>query len=119
MSTIEDEALKKQIESNLLYKDREQFIGYVSSGSNINTVNFSILREADKLKQHISEGAILKTLIYGQETLYQVINGNAKEEHLENFDRHGFIIGIARKLGKYKKDTKDLDVSKWMPSIFS
>lgn len=117
--TLTDDALKSKIESNPLYKDREQFIGYVSSGSNINTINFSIVREANSLDQKISEGAILKTLIYGQETLYQVINGNAKEEHLENFDRHGFIIGIARKLGKYKKDTKDLDVSKWMPSIFS
>lgn len=118
VSTLDD-SLKTKIDGNPLYKDREQFIGYVSSGSNINTINFSIVREANKLEQKISEGAILKTLIYGQETLYQVINGNAKEEHLENFDRHGFIIGIARKLGKYKKDTKDLDVSKWMPSIFS
>jgi len=117
--TLTDDSLKTKIESNPLYKDREQFIGYVSSGSNINTINFSIVREANKLEQKISEGAILKTLIYGQETLYQVINGNAKEELLENFDRHGFIIGIARKLGKYKKDTKDLDVCKWMPSIFS
>lgn len=114
-----DSDLKEKIEGNPLYKDREQFIGYVSSGSNINTINFSIVREANNVQQKISEGAILKTRIYGQETLYQVINGNAKEEHLENFDRHGFIIGIARKLGKYKKDTKDLDVSKWMPSIFS
>ncbi|OGJ10143.1 hypothetical protein A2334_00725 [Candidatus Roizmanbacteria bacterium RIFOXYB2_FULL_38_10] len=111
--------LKKAVEDNQLYKDRDKFIGYVSSGSNINTLNFSILRDTGKLQQKISEGAILKTSIYGQETLYQVINGNAKEENLENFDRHGFIIGIARKLGKYKKDTKDLDVSKWMPTIFS
>ena len=114
-----DEELKKAIESNQLYKDRDKFIGYVSSGSNINLLNFSILRDTGKLKQNISEGSIIKTLIYGQETLYQVINGNTKEENLENFDRHGFIIGLARKLGKYKDDTKDLDVSKWMPSIFS
>ncbi|MFA5187954.1 MAG: DUF87 domain-containing protein [Patescibacteria group bacterium] len=119
ISTITDESLKTKIGSNPLYKNKEQFIGYVSSGSNINTLNFSIIRETNKLEQKISEGVILKTLIYGQETLYQVINGNAKEEQLENFDRHGFIIGIARKLGKYKKDTKDLDVSKWMPSNFS
>ena len=114
-----DEELKKAVEDNQLYKDKDKFIGYVSSGSNINTLNFSILRDTGKLHQKISEGAILKTLIYGQETLYQVINGNAKEENLENFDRHGFIIGIARKLGKYKNDTKELDVSKWMPTIFS
>jgi hypothetical protein len=119
ISTLIENTLKTKIESNPLYKDREQFIGYVSSGSNIKTINFSIVRGINNLEQKICEGAILKTLIYGQETLYQVINGNAKEEHLENFDRHGFIIGIARKLGKYKKETKDLNVSKWMPSIFS
>jgi hypothetical protein len=116
---LDDDPLKIQIDSNLLYRDREQFVGYVSSGSNINTINFSIVREVDSLKQKITEGTILKTLIYRQETLYQVINGNAKEEHLEHFDRHGFIIGIARKLGTYKKDTKELEVSKWMPSAFS
>ena len=117
---ILDNTLKTKIESNPLYERREQFVGYVSSGSNINTINFSIVREANKFEQKISEGAILKTLIYGQDTtFYQVINGDTKEEHLENFDRHGFTIGIARKLGKYNNDTKDLNVSKWMPSIFS
>lgn len=119
ISTLSDITLKQKISGNPLYKDREQFIGYVTSGSNINTLNFSIVREANTLNQKISEGATLKTLIYGQETLYQVINGNTKEELLENFDRHGFIVGIARKLGKYNRVTKDLDVSKWMPSIFS
>lgn len=119
IADLTDDILKGKINCNPLYKDREGFIGYVSSGSNINTINFSIVREANSLKQKICEGAVLKTLIYNQETLYQVINGNAKEEHLENFDRHGFIIGIARKLGKYNKSTKELDVSKWMPSIFS
>lgn len=118
-SMLTDNSLKSIIESNPLYKDREQFIGYVSIDSNINTINFIIVRDANKLEQKISEGTILKTLIYGQETLYQVINGNTKEEHLEKNDRHGFTIGIARKLGKYKKDTRELDVIKWMPLIFT
>ena len=114
-----DEGIKKEIEKNLLYKNKNQFIGYVCSGSNINILNFLIVRDFDKLKQKISEGAIIKTSIYGQETLYQVIDGNSKEEHLENFDKYGFIVGIARKLGKYNKETKDLDASRWMPSTFS
>jgi hypothetical protein len=118
-NTLKDGLLKTEIEHNHLFKDREQFVGYVSTGSNINTINFLIVRDAEKLKQKISEGAILKTQIYGQETLYQVINGDTKEEHLENFDRNGFIVGIARKLGRYKNDTKDLDVSKWMPTTYS
>ena len=114
-----DSGIKDKINNNQLYKNKEQFIGYVTSGSNINTINFIILRDIEKIKYQISEGIILKTHIYNEETLYQVINGNTKEEHLENFDSHGYIIGIARKLGKYKMSTKDLDSSKWMPSIYS
>lgn len=117
-----DEKLKSEIEKNLLYKNKDQFIGYVCSGSNINILNFLIVRDFDSLDksaQKISEGAVIKTAIYGQETLYQVIDGNSKEEHLENFDKYGFIVGIARKLGKYNKETKDLDASRWMPSTFS
>lgn len=108
-----------EIKNNLLYKNREQFIGYVTVGSNINTINFSIVRESNIFNQHVNEGEILKTTIYGEETLYQVINGSLQEEHLENFDRHGFIVGIARKLGKYDNEKKELNVRKWMPLIYS
>lgn len=38
---------------------------------------------------------------------------------MENFDSHGFTVGIARKLGRYEQAQKTLDVSKWMPTIYS
>jgi len=114
-----DDDIKRIIEENDLYKHREQFIGYVTSGSNINSINFAILKNMEESAQKISEGSILKTNIYGNETLYQVINGNTKEEHLENFDKHGYIIGIARKLGQYDQSKKELNVCKWVPSMYS
>ncbi len=107
------------ISENTLYKNKDSFVGYVTSGSNINTINFSVLRDTGGEANQISEGSVLRTTIYGNETLYQVINGNTKEEHLENFDTHGFVVGIARKLGKYNRTLKTLDVSKWVPSIYS
>ncbi|MFZ2072696.1 MAG: DUF87 domain-containing protein, partial [Minisyncoccia bacterium] len=110
---------KKKINNNTLYKNRNSFIGYVTAGSNINTINFSVIGNIDNKDKQISEGFILKTEIYGKETLYQVINGNTKEEHLENFDNHGFVVGVARKLGNYDKEKKVLDISKWVPSIYS
>jgi len=111
--------LVKQIEKNELYQNRNNFIGYVTVGSDINTINFSILGDSQSPEKQISEGNIIKAYIYGQETLYQVINGNTREEHLENYDKHGFIVGIARKLGKYLMESKELDVCKWMPTIYS
>lgn len=107
------------ISGNALYQKRKEFVGYVSTGSNINTINFSVIREGQASDQQISEGAVLVTNIHSRETLYQVINGNTKEEHLENFDTYGYVIGIARKLGTYDKSLKTLDVSKWMPTIYS
>jgi len=115
-----DLELKKEIEANELYKNKDKFVGYVSSGSNINMINFSILKNFDdESALKISEGSILKTMIYGEEVLYQVVNGNAKEERLENFDCHGFIVGIARKLGKYNISSEELEVVRWMPAIYS
>lgn len=113
-----DSDIREKINNNSLYQNKKQFIGYVTSGSNINTINFIILKDIEKVEHQISEGSILKTQIYDEEVLYQVINGNTKEEHLENFDSHGYTIGIARKLGKYKKIEKELDSSKWMPTIY-
>ena len=111
--------VKEIIEGNYLYKNKLNFVGYVSNGSNINTINFSILQDNEKSPLQISEGVILKTAIYGKGVLYQVINGNTQEERLENLDTHGFTIGIARKLGRYITESKELDVSKWMPIIYS
>ncbi|MFW6017145.1 MAG: ATP-binding protein [bacterium] len=114
-----DNNIKSQVKNNPLYQNKEDFIGYVTKESNINSINFVILRDLNNLKQNLTEGTILKTKIYNRETLYQVIDGNTKEEHLQNFDSHGYFIGIARKLGHYNIRKKELNVSKWMPTIYS
>lgn len=114
-----EEGMQGVIRSNQLYKNRNGFIGYVANGSNISTVNFLILRDLEECSFRLNEGSILKTSIYGEEVLYQVINGNTKEEHLENFDTYGYTVGVARKLGKYDNKDKALNTIKWMPSIYS
>jgi energy-converting hydrogenase Eha subunit E len=110
---------KSSVKVNPLYKNRKDFVGYVTAGSNINIINFTVIRDSDEESKLVSEGAILSTTIYGNETLYQIINGNTREEHLENFDIHGYVVGIARKLGRYDFTEKSLDVIKWVPSIYS
>jgi uncharacterized protein len=110
---------QQQVERNPLYSYRNSFVGYITKDSNINTVNFIILRDGDATAREITEGIILKTPIYAEDTLYQVINGNTREEHLEAFDSHGYTVGIARKLGKYNATEHELETRKWMPTIFS
>jgi DNA helicase HerA-like ATPase len=110
---------RAKVQATPLYAHKDAFVGYVTRDSNINTVNFIIVRERDVTAREISEGTILRTGIYGEDALYQVINGNTREEHLQDFDSHGFIVGIARKLGKYNSSVHELETRRWMPSIYS
>jgi len=114
-----DEVLRRKIKKSQLFGNRDQFVGYVTSGSNISTINFCVIMGLPERIAKISEGVVLKTKIYDNETLYQVINGNTKEEHLEDHNRYGYTIGIARKLGKYDYQEKELTTCKWMPAIYS
>ncbi len=114
-----DQEVKNAVEKNELYLNINNFVGFVTHGSNINTINFTIVRSRSSSNHEITEGTILKTKIYNNETLYQVINGNTREERLENNDNYGYLIGIARKLGIYNRESKQLNTSKWIPVMYS
>jgi len=106
---------KLQIENSVLYSNFDRFTGFVDQGSNINTIDFHLLKEAEI----VEEGDILEASINGKRTLYQVIDGLTLEESLENRDVYGYTRGKARKLGDYNEDLKELNVVKWMPDIYS
>ncbi|MCY4577271.1 MAG: DUF87 domain-containing protein [Candidatus Kaiserbacteria bacterium] len=117
---IKKGSLKSLIESNHLYKEKDNFMGYIAEGSDINKIKFySLLDPTDESHSQLKEGAVLKTKIYNKEVLYQIIDGRTGEERLENHDMHGYIVGIARKLGFYNENRKELDVVKWLPNIYT
>jgi uncharacterized protein len=109
----------EKVLQNPLFAQREAFVGYVTKDSNISTVTFVMLRDRDATGREIAEGTILKTTIYEEDVLYQVINGNTREERLEAQDSHGFTVGLARKLGQYQIASRELATRKWMPRIFA
>ena len=111
---------KEKIQNNFLYKNSSNIVGYVSKDSNINKIKFHlILDEQNKEEQSIGEGSILTSSIFGQETLYQIIDGITTEENLEHKDKYGFTTVIAKKIGNYDKTKKELNTVKWLPSIYS
>lgn len=127
---------KELIESNYLYKNKDNFIGYVIEGSSIDKINFiSLIDPKNEKSNCLLEGSVIKTKIYDQETLFQVIDGKTNEEELEKHSIYGYLIGVAQKLGKYvyddvikiNKDTGasetikegELKVVKWLPDIYS
>jgi len=106
--------LKEKIKKCKLYTNFNNLIGYIEQGSNINTINFSILKINNSL---IKEGSIISTTIYGVEVLYQIINGLTKEERYDSNSENGYICGMARKLGVYDYVNNQLSIVKWVPSM--
>jgi hypothetical protein len=114
---ILSEELQKTINENSLYKNRNNFIGYVEQGSDINKINFYIL--PDNTEVNIVEGTIVSTKINNKDVLFQVVDGNTREVGLEHHDKHSFISVTARKLGEYDTSKKEIISVRWLPEMYS
>jgi len=115
-----DTISKEEIVKSYLYKNSSKIVGYVAKDSNINKIKFHlILDEQNEKHQNIGEGSILVSKIFLNETLYQIIDGVTTEENLESYDKYGFTIVIAKKIGFYDEADKALNTVKWLPSIYA
>lgn len=115
-----EQSEKDKINKNYLYKNKENFIGYISKESNINKIKFHLLLdEANENHSLIGEGTILFSNIFQKETLFQILDGITTEEKLENKDIYGYTVAIAKKLGEYQQERKQLETVKWLPEIYT
>lgn len=120
LDDLKDDNSKKIIEENYFYKNRANFIGYIADGSDINKIRFHSLVDAANDKHSLlKEGSVIKTNIYKEEVLFQIIDGKTSEEELEKHNIYGYLTGVAQKLGKYNQQSQELEVVKWLPSIYS
>jgi uncharacterized protein len=111
---------KEFINSNYMYKNKDNFIGYVSENTDINKINFHMLIDTNNEKHiAIGEGTILSCKIFNKNTLFQILNGLTVKEKLEKHDNHGYSIVSAKKLGAYDNDTNKMSSIKWFPNIYS
>lgn len=120
LDDVENEDSRKIISENYLYKNRDKFIGYISDGSDINKIRFHSLIDATNERYRLlKEGSVVKTQIYKEDVLYQIIDGKTYEEELEKHNTYGFMTCVAQKLGKYEMTNKELKVVKWLPNIYA
>lgn len=117
---IKSSDAKKLIGENYLYKNRNNFIGYIAKGSDIHKIKFhSLLDSSNEENKSIKEGTIIKTKINNDDVLYQIIDGKTFEEKLEQHNTYGYLEGIAQKLGQYNQKDQKLEVVKWLPNIYA
>lgn len=111
---------KSFIKSNYMYKNKDNFIGFVSENSDINKIKFHMLININNEKHlKIGEGTILSSKIFNKNTLFQVLDGLTVEEKLEKYNNHGYTIVTAKKIGAYDNSTNALTLVKWFPHIYS
>ena len=120
LDDIKGKEFEKLVKENYLYKNRNNFIGYIAEGSDINKVRFHSLLDSTSAKYKLlKEGTVIKTEIHGDDVLYQIIDGRTYKEELEKHNIYGYLTGIAQKLGKYNKTARELEVVKWLPNIYA
>lgn len=120
---VEKSTIVKKLEQNYIYKTTlesikniDNFIGFVTQGSEIGKIKF----EYSKKKNDLQEGDLLELKVEEKTIYYQVINGFTLKEKLENKNENGFIEGEAIQLGEWINDKDNkcyFQKFGWLPFI--
>lgn len=115
-----EEEIRNKVDNNSVFKQFDNFVGYVWRGSTIKQIKFLNLFDTESSQEKIlGEGMIIEAMIGKTSVLYQVIDGRTEEETLDPKNSHGFTIGTAQKLGEYDLKENELETVKWLPEIYT
>ncbi len=92
----------------------DDMIGIVDDQTNIETLQFEILKD-----QEIEEGRIVEVDINNIPVLYQIIDGLTKEDIVAQKNKYGYAKGEAKKIGVWNERSKKFEPAKWLPQINS
>ena len=109
------QSILEQLKSSSIFKERDDFIGFVLPESNVSTIRFNTCK-IDETR--ITEGTIVKTHIAGSEVLYQVINGITKIVSNSADSEYGYMCAVARKLGHYDAEHHEIKHVNWTPKVY-
>jgi len=109
------ENLKTQIETDRIFKKRNNILGFVAEGSCLNHIYFDIVNYCEQLY----EGRLIEVPIGDKIVIYQVTDATLRFENLEQKNSQGFTRGRARKIGLWNPEKDKFDIVDWMPSIYA
>ncbi len=109
------QSILEQLKSSTIFKERDDFIGFVLPESNVSTIRFNTCK-IDETR--LTEGTIVKTHIAGSEVLYQVINGITKIVSNSADSEYGYMCAVARKLGHYDAEHHEIKYVNWTPKVY-
>ena len=109
------QSILEQLKSSTIFKERDDFIGFVLPESNVSTIRFNTCK-IDETR--LTEGTIVKTHIAGSEVLYQVFNGITKIVSNSADSEYGYMCAVARKLGHYDAEHHEIKHVNWTPKVY-
>ena len=109
------QSILEQLKSSTIFKERDDFIGFILPESNVSTIRFNTCK-IDETR--LTEGTIVKTHIAGSEVLYQVINGITKIVSSSADSEYGYMCAVARKLGHYDAEHHEIKHVNWTPKVY-
>lgn len=108
---------KQLVATHELYVNRSALVGFVSGKSDLRALYVELLSNPPFGVPELKQGTILRTLVYGNQTLYQITNAINSEERLEDHDGIGYQTAVAASVGSVSEDA--ISPAKWVPEPFT
>lgn len=112
----EMEQIKLAAEQVDIHKQRDNLIGFVNPGSDIDILKIRMIEGVDE-KKHIKEGDLVSVSFYGSSTKYQIINVETGSEAVDGQSKQGTKIITAQQIGQWKDDRKKFEDIGWVPEV--
>lgn len=105
--------LAPQQAREVLVLDRiNSLCGIVDSDSNLEFIEIEVVNDRD-----LSEGRLVDVDVRGEKVVYQIIDGQTREESVQQKNMYGYVRAKARKIGVWEPEDKKFRPSSWLPRI--
>lgn len=92
----------------------QRFVGLITENTTIEKIRFSYVSKIE-----IKSGQLVEVSVGDHKVLYQVVQGIARTEQLEEKNRSEVITGEAVQLGEWNSERKRFEQFGWVPNINS
>jgi hypothetical protein len=116
ISADEQPAISAGLAANDLVRNRENLIGFVHTGSNIDIIKIKMVDGIDEAKQ-LKEGDLVSVNFYKNPTKYQIINVETTSENVEGANKQGGKIISAQQIGMWREERQKFEDIGWVPEI--
>ena len=116
INDLELPEVQKIISDNDFYNKRERMIGFIHTGSDIDTIKIRMIDGVDEEKD-LKNGDLVSVSFHKMETKYQIINVQTNIESVDGDSKAGSKIITAQQIGSWDKEKQKFIDNGWVPAV--